>query len=280
MISKPDTSPEAAHWRFRGIAPKLLMLLLLLGSPAGAVQQYGYRVIDQRPQSRDTFVQGLEIVDGQLYVSSGLYGKSRLQRFDFATGELELERRLAHNLFAEGVTVLGDRLFQLTWRERQLLVYNKGDLEQIERWRLPGEGWGITNDGEQLIYSDGSDRLYFVGPDDRRVIRVISVTEAGTPVVRLNELEWIEGRIWANVWLTERIVIINPDSGEVEGSIDLQGLLPAGERRPDTNALNGIASNPADGGLWVTGKNWPWLYRIELVPEMPGQAATPATKSR
>ncbi len=241
-----------------------------------ASQSYGYKVLDKKPQSRDTFVQGLEIVDGQLYVSSGLYGKSRLQRFDFASGELDIERKVDPRLFAEGLTVLGDKLYLLTWRSRNLLVYNKADLTPVQRMRIPGEGWGLTNDGNQLIYSDGSDRLYFVSPAEHRITRAIEVSKDGRPVPRLNELEWVEGRIWANVYKTDRIVIINPDSGIVEASIDLQGLLPFIERRPDTDVLNGIARNPADGGIWVTGKKWPWIYRIEPVPAESNTAPAPA----
>ncbi len=253
-----------------------LLLLMLLAATAHSSQQYSYKVIEQKPQARDTWVQGLEIVDGQLYVSSGLYGKSRLQRFDFASGKPDTERKLNPRLFAEGISVLGDRLYQLTWRARLLLVYNKDDLTGIERMQIPGEGWGLTNNDEQLIYSDGSERLYFLSPAEHRITRAITVTEDDKPVTHLNELEWINGRIWANVWQTNRIVIINPANGRVEGNINLQGLLPLEERRHDTDVLNGIARNPADGGTWVTGKNWPWLYRIELVPAV----ASPTAESR
>lgn len=257
-----------------------MVLLALLSSPAGAVQQFTYRVVDQKPQARDTFVQGLEIVDGLLYVSSGGYGKSRLLCLDFASGALQLEHRLDPGLFAEGITVLGERLYQLTWRAGMLLVYNKSDLIVSQRWRIPGEGWGMTNNGKELIYSNGSNRLYVVSPTEVGITRTITVTEAGKPVVRLNELEWIGGRIWANIWQTNRIVIIDPVSGRVEGSVNLQGLLPIMERRPDTDVLNGIARNPADGGIWVTGKNWPWLYRIELVALAAPDPATRAGESR
>jgi glutamine cyclotransferase len=252
----------------------LLLFTLLLSAAAGA-RQYDYEVVDRRAQSRDTFVQGLEIHDGKLYVSSGGYGKSRLRRIDFASGEVELERPVDPRLFAEGLTLLGDSLYLLTWRSRNLLVYRSTDLTPLARMRIPGQGWGLTNNGEQLIYSDGSHRLYFVSPDEHRITRALEVTENGEPVTRLNELEWVDGRIWANVWQTDRIVIIDPDSGAVEASIDLTGLLPPAERRPGTDVLNGIARDPADGAIWVTGKNWPWLYRIELVTE-PGAAGAQA----
>lgn len=255
----------------------LLLFLALLSSGASASREYSYTVLDKKPQSRDIFVQGLQIQDDKLYVSGGGYGKSRLLRYDFASGDLELERTVDPRLWAEGLTVFRDRLYLLTWKSRNLFVYSKQELGAIERLQIPGEGWGITHNGEQLIYSDGSDRLYYLSPQERRITRTLRVTERGKPVVRLNELEWINGQIWANVWQTDRIVMINPASGEVEGSINLRGLLPLMERRADTDVLNGIAINPADGGIWVTGKNWPWMYRIEPVLE---QAAHPAAESR
>lgn len=258
----------------------LLLLLLILPSIAAPVQ-YGYRVIDKKPQTRDTWVQGLEIVNGQLYVSSGGYGKSRIEQFDFAKGDLIKQQRIDPRLFAEGLTVLGERIYLLTWHSRNLLVFNREDLKPVARMRIPGEGWGLTHNGEDLVYSDGSSRLYVISLTQNRITRVIKVTENGVPVSRLNELEWIDGKVWANVWQTNRIVIIDPDSGNVEASINLQGLLPIPERRPGTDVLNGIAHNPADGGIWVTGKNWPWLYRIELVaPEKAQVKAEPATDSR
>lgn len=251
------------------------LLLCLLCQAASASEHFGYRVIDRKPQSRDIFVQGLQILDGKLYVSSGGYGKSRLLRHDFATGELEIERQVHPRLWAEGLTVLGDRLYLLTWKSRNMFAYGMDDLQPIERMQIPGEGWGLTSDGEQLIYSDGSDRLYYISLEKKRITRVIHVTEDGKPVIRLNELEWIDGRVWANVWTTDRIVIIDPANGRVEGSIDLAGLLPVVERQQGTDVLNGIALNPADGGIWVTGKNWPWLYRIELVPKTAEEKAPP-----
>jgi len=255
----------------------LLVFLVLLSSGASASREYGYKVIDKKPQSRDIFVQGLQILDDQLYVSAGGYGKSRLLRFNFSSGALEVERKIDPRLWAEGLTVFADRLYLLTWKSRNLFVYSKEKLQGIERMQIPGEGWGITHNTEQLIYSDGSDRLFYLSPDQHRITRALRVTENGKPVMRLNELEWIDGKIWANVWQTDRIVIINPEDGKVEGSINLKGLLPVMERRAGTGVLNGIALNPADGGIWVTGKNWPWMYRIELVPDV---SAHPSAESR
>ncbi|MCP4843010.1 MAG: glutaminyl-peptide cyclotransferase, partial [Halieaceae bacterium] len=179
---------------------------------------------ERKPQSRDLFVQGLEILDDQLYVSTGLYGESRLLRYRFEDGSLDVGRSLAGNLFGEGLTVLGKKIYQLTWREGLMLIYRKSDLALLESKPLPGEGWGLTNNGEQLIYSDGSAIVRFLDPGDAKVERSMRVTLQGRPVRFLNELEWVDGAIWANVWRSDEIVIIDPDSGVVTGVIDLRGL--------------------------------------------------------
>ncbi|MEH6587972.1 MAG: glutaminyl-peptide cyclotransferase [Halioglobus sp.] len=249
----------------------LLLCCLLLALPACAVEQFDYKVLDKKPQERRNFVQGLEILDGKLYVSSGNYGQSRLMRYDFDAMTLEESKQLSPKLFAEGLTVLNEYIYQLTWRERMMLVFDKNTMEPVEWFPIVGQGWGLTNNGTELIYSDGSDRLHFLPVKDRAIRQSIAVTENGRPVGKLNELEWIDGKIWANIWQSNRIVIINPQSGEVEGSIDLTGLLPSSDRTADTDVLNGIAFNSADGSIWVTGKRWPWLYRIELVAQQDRQ---------
>ena len=233
---------------------------------AWPVQEFEVRVSDQKPQSRQHFVQGLEIVDGQLYLSAGNYGESGLLRYDFYDGKLDKATQLNANLFAEGLTVLGERIYQLTWRNQAMLVYRKSDLHFEQALPLPGEGWGLTNDGTQLIYSDGSDQLHFMSPDTAVTMRSVRVTENGKPVHLLNELEWVDGTVWANIWRSDRIVVIDPPTGKVTASINLQGLLPRSAYRADTDVLNGIARDPADGAIWVTGKRWPWMYRIELLP--------------
>jgi len=148
-----------------------------------------------------------------------------------------------------------------------MLVYQREQLQPLHSVPLPGEGWGLTSNGRELVYSDGSHKLHFMSAQSGKILRSVAVTEQGKPVARLNELEWIDDQIWANIWQTERIVIINPGNGEVQANIDLQGLLPPDERRSGTDVLNGIAHNPRDGGIWVTGKRWPWIYRIELLPK-------------
>ncbi|QIB64172.1 glutaminyl-peptide cyclotransferase [Kineobactrum salinum] len=248
------------------------LLLALISHTVAALEEYSYRVLEQQPQPRDHYVQGLQIVGGMLYVSTGRYGQSRLLQYRLSDGELIQQRRLHPRLFGEGLTVLGERVYQLTWRARRMLVYRRAELQLETTFTIPGEGWGLTDNGRELIYTDGGHHLHFLDPADGRPLRSIAVTEHGLPLPRLNELEWIDGKVWANIWQRDRIVIIDPVTGEVEASIDLRGLLPLPERRPDTDVLNGIARNPADGSVWVTGKNWPWRYRIELVPK-PATAA-------
>lgn len=237
------------------------------------------KVLEQQPLPRTLFTQGLEIRDDKLYLSTGHYGKSKLLRYQLPSGKLEAARALDKRLFAEGLTVLKQRVYQLTWRAKIMLIYDEDTLLARGSHRLPGEGWGLTNDGQSLIFSDGSAQLHFMSPDSGEVLRSIRVTENALPVARLNELEWINGEIWANVWLTNRIVIIEPESGEVTASIDLEGLLPETERRLDTDVLNGIAFDARHKAIWVTGKRWPWRYRIALVPP-PREKPQPAGVSR
>lgn len=245
--------------------------LLISGAHAQAI--HGYKVIDSMDQPRENFVQGLQIVDNHLYVSTGQYGKSRLLRYKMSDGTLQGGKQLDAGLFGEGLTVLNDKIYQLTWKSRIALVYNKDDMKGYKWFRIAGEGWGITNNGKDLIYSDGSHRLYFLSADTLTPFHSLEVTEDAKKVEKLNELEWIDGKIWANIWGSDRIVIIDPVTGHVTASIDLSGLLPDNERRTDTNVLNGIAQNPADGSIWVTGKYWPKLFQIEVVP--PLATATP-----
>tara|TARA_R110002110_G_scaffold415561_1_gene650730 strand:+ start:25793 stop:26608 length:816 start_codon:yes stop_codon:yes gene_type:complete len=256
---------------------------LLLPGFCLALNEYTYRVLEKKPQSREHFVQGLEIVDGELYVSSGNYGRSRLSRYHFDSGELDTQQPVHPAIFAEGVTVLKDKVYQLTWRNRMVLVYDKTTLKPQKWFRIAGEGWGLTNNGKHLVYSDGSHQLFFMSPQTQRVVRAITVTAGGQNVSQLNELEWIDGKIWANIWQRDEIVIIDPLSGNVEARVNLANLLPEDEKRPGTDVLNGIAQDPATGDIWVTGKRWPWMYRIELVlekPENTGQEAHSAIDSR
>lgn len=253
------------------LASLLLIAVQVAAVETLAVELLGYRVLEQRTHPRENFVQGLEIVDGILLVGTGQYGRSRLRRYDFKSMSLIDERALHPRLFGEGITQFGNRIYQLTWRSRLGVVYRADDLRPLGRFRLRGEGWGITNNGEQLVYSDGSHSLRFLDPQTLELNRRVAVTRNGQPQRRLNELEWIGGRIWANVWQTDEIVIINPETGVVESVLDLSGLLPESARRPDTGVLNGIAYDRQGAALWVTGKHWPFIYRIETTPVAKGE---------
>lgn len=256
------------------------LLLLALALPAPGATSFSYRVIASKPQPRENYVQGLEIVDGQLYVSAGGYGESRLLRYNFQDGQLNASARLHPRLFAEGLTVLKDQVFQLTWRSRKVLVFSRAGLEFKSVFEIPGEGWGLTHNGTELIYSDGSDRLHFMDPQNHHISRSLKVTRNGAPLSQLNELEWVDGKVWANIYKRDEIVIIDPASGVVDATIDLAGLLPARLRRADTDVLNGIARDPADGSIWVTGKRWPRIYQIELVPAAATTDSATTTDSR
>ncbi len=254
-----------------------LLLLIAFSTTVAAVPVYEAAVLKRLPHSRSDFTQGLEIHDGYLYQGTGHYGASHLQVFDLVNGGLLKQRALPGHLFGEGITVFGDRIIQLTWQEKLGIVYRRADLEPLEEFPLKGEGWGLTNNGRQLIYSDGSHHLHFLSPASWRIEHSLPVLFRGKPVFRLNELEWTPRYILANVWGTDWIVMIDEETGELNGRVDLRGLLPEAERKPSTDVLNGIARNPETGALWVTGKNWPWIYQIELRlksgPFKPAQSA-------
>ena len=236
---------------------------------AVAVEHYGYSVVSRLRFDRNNFTQGLEIHDGRLYVSSGLYGQSVIRIYVFPSLELIQSVPVDPRIFAEGLTVIGDRLFLLSWRERVMLVYALPDLSLIGQSPLPGQGWGATHQGSMLWFSDGSDRLYSADIAAGGELSALSVTLDGKPLPNLNELEWVNGEIWANVWQTDSIARIDPKTGTVTGMVDLTGLLAEADRLRDTDVLNGIAVDPVTGAIWVTGKRWPWLYEIALEKTVP-----------
>ena len=228
------------------------------------VEHYGYSVVSRLRFDRNNFTQGLEIHDGRLYVSSGLYGQSVIRVYAFPSLELIQSVPVDPRIFAEGLTVIGDRLFLLSWRERVMLVYALPNLSLIGQSPLPGQGWGATHQGSMLWFSDGSDRLYSADIAAGGKLSALSVTLDRKPLRNLNELEWVNGEIWANVWQTDSIARIDPETGTVTGMIDLTGLLAEEDRLRDTDVLNGIDVDPVTGSIWVTGKRWPWLYEIAL----------------
>ena len=233
------------------------------------VERYGYSVVSRLRFDRSNFTQGLEIHDGRLYVSSGLYGQSIIRVYAFPSLELIQSVPVDPRIFAEGLTVIGDRLLLLSWRERIMLVYALPNLSLIGQSPLPGQGWGATHEGSTLWFSDGSDRLYSADIASGGELASLTVTLDDKPLRNLNELEWVNGEIWANVWQTDSIARIDPKTGKVTGTIDLTGLLAEEDRLRDTDVLNGIAVDPVTGAIWVTGKRWPWLYEIALEKTAP-----------
>ena len=252
----------------------LLAGLMLVGSgtcPAAesesqqaAVTTYSYKVMSQLRFDRANFTQGLEIYDGRLYVSSGLYGESMIRVYDFPAMEEMQSVPIDPRIFAEGLTVIDNRLVVLSWRERVMLVYSLPDLSLLGQSALPGQGWGATHSGSTLWFSDGSHYLYSANMSNDGTLKRLPVMLEGRPLRNLNELEWVDGEIWANVWQTDEIARIDPDTGRVVGLIDLSGLLPEEDRLRDTDVLNGIAIDPVTESIWVTGKRWPWLFEITL----------------
>lgn len=226
--------------------------------------QYGYTVKKVFPHNASSYTQGLYWHEGYLWEGTGLYGQSALQKTELESGKIVERTPLEERYFGEGIALLGGRIYQLTWQEGEAFVYDAATLERTGGFTYPGEGWGLTTDGEKLYMSDGSDAIFIVNPADFSREGKIDVTLDGRRVRYLNELEWIDGRIWANVYMTDQILIIDPRSGKAEGVVDLEGLLPQAERTPDTDVLNGIAHDAATGRIFVTGKNWSKLFEIEL----------------
>ncbi len=229
-----------------------------------------YEVLNVYPHDPEAFTQGLVYQEGFLYESTGLYGESSLRKVVLETGEVLQRIELSPEYFAEGLAVWEDRLVQLTWREGTGFVYSQEDFSILTRFTYPTEGWGLTHDGQSLIMSDGTDKLIFLDPETFQAKGSLSVTWEGTQVYRLNELEYIRGEVYANVWQTDDIVRIDPRTGEVTGWIDMRGILPGESRTPHTDVLNGIAYDPEGDRLFVTGKFWSWLYEVQLIPVLEG----------
>ena len=235
--------------------------------PVSLDENMTFEVINIYPHDPRAFTQGLIYLDGYLYESTGLYGESSLRRVALETGEVLEKIDLSPDYFGEGLTYWEDTLVQLTWREGTGFVYNRADFSLLESFTYSTEGWGLTQDGERLIMSDGTATLFFLDPETFLAEDTVVVTFHGEEVRRINELEFIQGEVYANIWQTDQIVRIDPDTGQVLGWIDLGSILPAQARQADTDVLNGIAYDSARDRLFVTGKRWPYLYEIRLIPE-------------
>ena len=228
------------------------------------LKSYKVEVVREYPHDVTSYTQGLFFHDGQMYESTGVAGESTFRKVDMATGKPLRKLEFADRYFVEGSVVFGDNLYILTWHNNVAFVYDINTLEYRSTWSYPREGWGLTTDGRSLIASDGSSTLYFMTPEFK-MERQVTVKLQGRSMRLLNELEYIDGKIWANVYTSDMILIIDPATGKVEATVDCSGLLPESLRKPDTDVLNGIAYNPADGKLYLTGKNWPRLYEVEIV---------------
>jgi glutamine cyclotransferase len=243
-----------------------LSIFVLSGTPfiyscsqSGDVPVYTYKIVNVYPHDRNAFTQGLVFEEGVFYEGTGINGRSSLRKVEIKTGNILKIHELPDYYFGEGVTVYGDKIIQLTWKSQTGLVYDKDSFELLQKFTYPTEGWGITHDGNCLIMSDGTSILHFLNPKTFKEIYQLEVYDKKGPVYRLNELEYIQGEIYSNVWQTNRIARIAPQSGQVIGWIDLKGLNVQG------NVLNGIAYDSHNDRLFVTGKFWPKLFEIDLI---------------
>ena len=256
----------------------LLLALPLLGSLAimGACQPIGsiprklgasatYEVLARFPHDPTAYTQGLLIHEGLFYEGTGTYGHSTLRIVEPETGKVLRDQPLEDRYFGEGLTLLKDKLYQLTWKEQTGFVYDLQTLELLNTWNYDTEGWGLTTDGTHLIMSDGSAELRWIDPETFKVLRVLKVTRDGEPAARLNELEWIEGEIFANVYTTETILRIDPQTGNVLTVLDMSGLMPEANKADPNEVLNGIVYDAVTKRLFVTGKRWDVLYEIRLI---------------
>jgi len=272
-----DRDPGASPARRRLAALLLgLGLAAAAGTPPATAQRiadlgppvYAVQVVKSYPHDVGAFTQGLFLRDGFLYESTGLNGRSSVRKVRLETGEVLQKADLPADVFGEGITDWKDRIVGLTWQSQFGFVLDLKKFSVLGRFPYVGEGWGITRSDRELIMSDGSSALRFLDPDTLRETRRLEVTAAGQPVARLNELEWVDGEIYANVWQTDRIARIDPTTGRVVAWIDLAGLLPERERIADyTDVLNGIAYDPKTKRLFVTGKLWPKVFEIRIEPK-------------
>ncbi len=246
---------------------KRILLCLLCLLPVGfSPQQSSYRVIKTYPHDRTAFTQGLEFHDGFLYEGTGLVGRSSLRKVSLETGQVLQRYDVPPPFFGEGITVLNQQIFELTWQTQTGFVYDKSTFHVIRSFNYAGEGWGLTNDGKQIYMSDGSAQIRVWDPATLKELRRITVKDGSREIVALNELEFVRGEILANVWQTDRIARISPADGKVLGWIDLGGILPKADHPESDAVLNGIAYDAAADRLFITGKLWPKIFEIKLTP--------------
>jgi glutaminyl-peptide cyclotransferase len=227
---------------------------------------YTYQIVNVFPHDRGAFTEGLLYLKGVLFESTGLNGRSDLRQVDLASGRVLRQVRLSGQYFGEGLTILGKKIYQLTWKNQKGFVYGLDSFAQEGDFAYPGEGWGLTTDGHSLIMTDGSNEIRFLDPATFKVTRTLRVTRHGLPLTQLNELEWVKGELYANIWQTQTVARIDPATGRLLGLIDFSGLLTPDDYRSDgVDVLNGIAYDAASDRLFVTGKNWPKLFEVRVV---------------
>jgi glutamine cyclotransferase len=248
------------------------VLLLTASAAAQTAPVRSYKVIATYPHDPKAFTQGLQYLNGSLYEGTGLPGESSIRKVNLTTGAVLKIQPVSSIYFGEGITVLGNRLFELTWQNGVAFAYDANTFQTMDTFHYSGEGWGLTYDGKRLVMSDGTSALRFLDPVTFRELSRIQVRDGSRPVADLNELEYIEGEIWANVWQTERVARIDPRSGQVNSWVDFTGLLKPADRTPETDVLNGIAYDAQRKRIFVTGKRWPKLFQIQVV-EPPKPAA-------
>ena len=253
----------------------LLLAVLSLGTSCGGVSSsntstnggpptYGYEVVNTFKHATDSFTQGLEFRDGKLYESAGGDGTSSLRLVELETGRVLDKVDVPMPYFAEGITILNGKIYQLTWQNGVGFIYDANSLSKVGQFNYDGEGWGLTNDGQSLILSDGTNRIRFLDPSTFKVTKTIAVVDGSKTINSLNELEYLDGQIYSNIWHRDQVAIINPQTGKVTAWLDLRGLLKQGEVRDEEAVLNGIAYDSNNKRLFVTGKLWPKLFEIRV----------------
>jgi len=252
----------------------LIVLLVIIGlyayqtylTPPTPEPEYTYQVINKYPHDPKTFTQGLAYHEGYLYEGTGLRGQSTLRITELTTGETIQSIDLAPEYFGEGITIHNNQIYQLTWRSHTAFTYDL-ELNRLDTWTIPNEGWGLTQNGTHLIMSDGTATLSIIDPATYTITHTITVTHQGTQITQINELEYIQGYIYANIWQTNQIAIINPQTGNIDSWIDLTGLVDQLDTTEGIDVLNGIAYDPENNKIYITGKLWPNLFEIKLTPK-------------
>lgn len=245
-------------------AASLALALPAMSCAQPALERHDAEIVATYPHETGAFTQGLFIFDGKIYESTGQVGESRLRRIRLEDGAIEQEALLPMPFFGEGSTRIGDEIFYLTWRSQQGFIFDAETFEQTDSFSYPGEGWGLTTDGNLLYMSDGTPQIRVLDPASMELTRTVDVTLNGRPARRINELEWVDGEIWANVWMSTLILRINPEDGVVTGLVDVADVVPESVRGDRDAVANGIAWNADTGQIYITGKMWPELYEIRL----------------